>query len=113
MTLLQPCRSYGSFRKVSDMNLVSFFYSFFIPGTAPVVEAPAPAPVGPEVSGAAAKSSNGGGDGLNTASIVAMSVGGALLLVGAALMRRRRMNGSSEISAMDATSIQPSGDEAA
>lgn len=77
------------------------------------MEAPAPAPTQPEVSGSAARSTNGSGGGLNTASIVAMSVGGALLLVGAAAMRRRSMNGVSDLSAMDSTSVNPTGDEAA
>jgi hypothetical protein len=41
------------------------------------------------------------------------SVGGALLIVGAGVLRRRKLKAAGDLSAMDSTSVQPTGDEAA
>jgi hypothetical protein len=91
--------------------------------TAPVVSTPVVEPDVPEVSGepkdetiaatpSAARSTDG--EGLRAGAIAAMSVGGALLLIGAVvLQRRKRSNESSNLSAMDSTSVQPSGEDAA
>jgi hypothetical protein len=86
-------------------------YAFVTPE--PVTEAPVPAPIAPEVIGSAAKATNGNSGGLSTPSILAMSVGGALLIVGAAALHRRRLNGAGDISAMDSTSVNPTGPDAA
>jgi hypothetical protein len=81
---------------------------------APVVEETPtePDPAQPEIfEPDTSRSKNDGG--LRTSAILAMSVGGALLIVGAGVLRRRKLKAAGDLSAMDSTSVQPTGDEAA